>query len=100
MNLNNQHTPNSALEVSRVFSEQEAKQEQVLEEKHAQQALDAKWHHESVSLTAKNVNLMEENNKICRQSLRKATIANWIAGISALIAFCSLFVAIYALVTK
>ncbi len=93
MNLNSQHSPNSALEASRMFAEQEAKQKQMLEEKQAQQLREEKRHHETVSLTAKNVNLMEVNNKICIKSLR-------IAYVSAIIAFLSLCVAIYALLTK
>ena len=90
MNFNNQHTPNSALEASRMFAEQKAKQKQMLEEKQAKQALEEKRHHETTSLTAKNVNLMEENNKICNKSLRNSYI-------SIAIALCSLAVAIYAL---
>jgi hypothetical protein len=99
-NFNNQHAPNSALEAIRMFDEQEAKQKQVMEEKKAQQAREEKRYKESLALTEKNVKLMEENNKICCQSLQKSIIANWIAGIAAFIAFCSLCVAIYALVTK
>lgn len=87
MNFNNQRTPNSALEASKMFNEQEAQQRQVMEEKHAQQMLDEKRHQESLSLTAKNANLMEENNKICRKAL-------WTAYISAFIALISLFVAL------
>lgn len=100
MNFNNQHTPNSAHEVSRMFNEREAQQKQITEEKRAKQALDEKRHKESLALTEKNVKLMDENNKICRQSLRKAIIANRVAYFSAFIGLISLGVAIYALVIK
>ena len=74
--------------------------EQKEAEKKAKQALEEKRHKESLALTEKNVKLMDENNKICRQSLRKSIIANRIAYFSAFIAICSLGVAIYALLTK
>ncbi|MBP5288093.1 MAG: hypothetical protein J6Z08_09375 [Elusimicrobiales bacterium] len=99
-NFNNQHAPNSALEVSRMSDEQEAKQKQIMEENKAKQVLDEKRYKESLALTEKNVKLMEENNKICCQSLQKSIIANRIAYFSAFIALFSLGVAIYALVTK
>lgn len=99
-NFNNQHTPNSALEASRMFNEQETKQRQVMEEKYAQQILDEKRHHETTSLTAKNINLMEENNQICRKSLRNSVIANWIAGFAAFIAVCSFILSICSLLKK
>ena len=86
-NFNKQHTPNSSLEASRMFAEQEAKQKQMLEEKRAKQAIEEKRHNESLSMTEKNVKLMEENNKICRKAL-------WTAYISAFIALISLFVAL------
>lgn len=67
----------------------------MLEEKLYRERIEEKRHHETTSLTAKNVNLMEENNKICRQSLHKSTVANRIAFISMIIAFCALLVAIF-----
>lgn len=100
MNFNNQHTPKSALEVSRMFNEQEAKQRQVMEEKQAKEFLDEKRHQESLSLTAKNANLMEENNQICRKSLRNSVIANWISGFAAFIAVCSFILSICSLLKK
>lgn len=74
--------------------------EQKEAEKKAIQALEEKRHKESLALTEKNVKLMDENNKICRQSLRKSIIANRIAYFSAFIAFLSLCVAIYAILKK
>lgn len=94
------HMPNTAREVQQLFEKKEAQKRRAEAEKKAQQALDEQRYKESLALTEKNVKLMEENNKICCQSLQKSIIANWIAGIAAFIAFCSLCVAIYALVTK
>lgn len=92
-NFNNQHSPNSALEASRMFDEQKAKQKQMLEEKQNRERIEEKRHKESLALTEKNVKLMDENNKICNKSLRNSYI-------SIAIALLSLGVAIYALVTK
>ena len=88
------HKPSTAYEVRQLFDKKEAQRKRVEAEKEAQQALEEKRHKESLALTEKNVKLMDENNKICRQSLRKSIIANWIAGISAFIALISLFVAL------
>lgn len=96
-NFNNQHSPNSALEASRMFDEQKAKQKQMLEEKLYRERIEEKRHHETASLTAKNANLMEENNQICRKSLRNSVIANWIA---AFIAVCSFILSICSLLKK
>ena len=99
-NFNNQHIPNSALEASRMFDEQEAKQKQMLEEKLYRERIEEKRHHETTSLTAKNINLMEENNQICLKSLRNSVIANWIAGFAAFIAVCSFILSICSLLKK
>lgn len=99
-NFNNQHSPNSALEASRMFDEQKAKQKQMLEEKQNRERIEEKRHHETTSLTAKNINLMEENNQICRKSLRNSVIANWIAGFAAFIAVCSFILSICSLLKK
>ena len=94
------HMPSTAREVGQLFEKKEAQKRKAEAEKKAQQALEEKRHKESLALTAKNVNLMDENNKICRQSLQKSIIANRIAYVSAIIALFSLGVAIYALLTK
>lgn len=88
------HMPSTAHEVRQLFEKKEAQKRKAEAEKKDQQALEEKRHKESLALTEKNVKLMDENNKICRQSLRKSIIANWIAGISAFIALISLFVAL------
>ena len=88
------HMPSTAHEVRQLFEKKEAQKRKAKAEKKAQQALEEKRHKESLALTEKNVKLMDENNKICHQSLRKSIIANWIAGISAIIALISLFVAL------
>lgn len=94
------HIPGTAREVQQLFDKKEAQRKRAGAEKKAQQALEEKRHKESLALTQENVKLMDENNKMARQSLRKSIIANWIACFSAFIAVCSLGVAIYALLTK
>lgn len=94
------HIPSTAHEVRQLFEKKEAQKKIAEAEKQAQQALEEKRHKESLAFSKKNVKLMDENNKICRQSLQKSIIANRIAYVSAIIALFSLGVAIYALLTK
>ena len=94
------HIPGTAREVQQLFDKKEAQKKIAEAEKKAQQALEEKRHKESLAFSEKNVKLTDENNKMARQSLRKSIIANWIACFSAFIAFLSLCVAIYALLTK